>query len=99
MKATEKKLSRLHDLVADVLTEQVGYKEKVTTFNEDGEMVEGEERYIASPATVAAATKFLRDNNITSDEELNENMNGLRDALAAKQKHSRTSLKDVDALQ
>lgn len=89
-KATETVLASLHNAVAMVLTAQLSDKEVKVTFNEDGEAVStGEEVYTATPATIAAAIKFLKDNNITADEELSENMDGLREALAAKQKHSR----------
>lgn len=97
MKATEKALSKLHGTVATVLTEQLLHKEAEVSFTEDGSEVKGEEKYTASPATVAAAIKFLKDNGITADEELNENMNGLRDALAKKQKRSRLELVEVEA--
>ena len=89
-KATEKKLGALHGAVADVLTARLNHTEAETSFNEDGEMVEtGEQVHTASPATIAAAIKFLKDNQITCDIETNENMNNLRDTLAKKQKHSR----------
>lgn len=89
-KATETKLGILHGVVAEVLTKQLEHKEAETTFNEDGEMVEtGEQVHTASPATIAAAIKFLKDNSITCDIETNENMNNLKDILSKKQKRSR----------
>lgn len=89
-KASETKLSALHGAVAEVLTAQLKHTEAETTFDEEGNCVEtGEEVYTASPATIAAAIKFLKDNQITCDIETDENMNNLRDTLAKKQKHSR----------
>ena len=89
-KATEGKLSVLHGTVADVLTAQISHKEAETTFDANGECVEtGGEVYTAPPATIAAAIKFLKDNQITCDVETNENMNNLRETLANKQRHSR----------
>ncbi len=89
-KASESKLAALHGAVAEVLTKQITHTDKETTFNEDGEMVEtGEVVHTASPATMAAAIKFLKDNSITCDIETNENMNNLRETLSKKQKHSR----------
>lgn len=89
-KATEGKLSVLHGAVADVLTAQINHTEAETTFDANGECVEtGEEVHTASPATIAAAIKFLKDNQITCDVETNENMNNLRETLANKQRHSR----------
>jgi hypothetical protein len=89
-KAKESHLAELHSTVARVLTAQVSHKVPEEVFNADGECVEtGEEVYDASPATLAAAIKFLKDNSITCDLENNEDMNQLRDTLARKQKHSR----------
>jgi hypothetical protein len=90
VKATEQKLSKLHGAVADVLTAQVLHTEAETTFDNEGNLVEtGDTVFTASPATIAAAIKFLKDNNITCDIEVDKGMNSLKDALAAKQKHSR----------
>lgn len=89
-KATESKLAALHGAVADVLTSQITQKVEDVKFDADGnEIPTGEMVYTASPATIAAAIKFLKDNSITADVEQNENLNSLRDALANKQKRSR----------
>lgn len=89
-KANENKLNQLHGVVAEVLTAQLKHMEAETTFDEEGNCVEtGEEVYTASPATLAAAIKFLKDNQITCDIETDENMNNLRETLAKKQRHSR----------
>lgn len=90
MKATEHKLAVLHGAVAEVLTEQLQHKEAETEFDSEGNCVEtGREVYTAPPATLAAAIKFLKDNQITCDIEQDENMNNLREVLAKKQKRSR----------
>lgn len=89
-KASEKKLGELHGAVATVLTEQVLQKEAVQELDEDGIPVDtGEEQYCASPALLAAAMKFLKDNSITADIKVDNNMGNLADALAKKQKKSR----------
>lgn len=89
-KANEDKLGALHGAVAQVLTHQVSHQQEETTFDEDGmEVGTGEMVYTALPATIAAAIKFLKDNQITCDMEVDENMNNLRESLAKKQKHSR----------
>lgn len=91
-KATESKLSALHSAVAVVLTDQLLQKEAKTDFDVDGNIVEtGEEMFNASPATISAAIKFLKDNNITCDIEENKDMSNLREALSKKQRHSRLS--------
>ena len=92
MKATENKLGELHAVVATVLASQLSHQEEGTDFNDEGEMVpNGEMQYSASPAVIAAAIKFLKDNDITADAEQDENLSNLRDVLAKKQKHSRVS--------
>ncbi|ASL24429.1 putative terminase small subunit [Alteromonas phage vB_AspP-H4/4] len=89
-KATELALGDLHGAVAKVLTSQVLHETEETTFDEEGnEVPTGNVAFDASPATIAAAIKFLKDNQITADMETDENMNNLREALARKQKHSR----------
>jgi hypothetical protein len=47
----------------------------------------------ATPALLATAARFLKDNDITCDVEQDENMSGLKDLLSNKQRHSR--LKDA----
>jgi hypothetical protein len=97
-KATERKLGALHGAVAEVLTHQVLHTEAETIFDSEGNCVEtGEEVYSASPATIATAVKFLKDNQITCDVEQDENMNSLKEALAKKQKHSRLKSGQADA--
>lgn len=89
-KATENELTELHRAVATVLTAQVSAQGDETTFDEDGLMQPtGEKIFTASPATISAAIKFLKDNEITADIETDENLTNLRDTLAKKQKHSR----------
>jgi hypothetical protein len=89
-KATEAKLGALHGAVAQVLTAQILHQREETVFDSNGEEVgTGEMIYTAPPATVAAAIKFLKDNQITCDVEVDTNMNNLREALANKQRHSR----------
>lgn len=89
-KATDKKLGDLHGAVATVLTSQILHQQEETVFDGDGEEVgTGKLVYTATPATLAAAIKFLKDNQITCDIETDTNMNNLREALANKQRHSR----------
>ncbi|QDP66041.1 MAG: hypothetical protein Unbinned4336contig1000_6 [Prokaryotic dsDNA virus sp.] len=89
-KATESKLEALHGAVATVLTAQIEHKAEVKEFDEDGlEVGTGEMVHTATPATIAAAIKFLKDNQITCDIENNTEMNNLRETLANKQRRSR----------
>jgi len=89
-KATETKLATLHGIVAEVLSAQLNYTEEEMNFDLEGnEVATGKQIHTASPATVAAAIKFLKDNQITCDIEVDANMNNLRESLANKQRHSR----------
>ena len=93
-KANETKLGALHGAVAQVLTAQISHTEDEMILNMDGEEeATGNVIHTAAPATIAAAIKFLKDNQITCDIEVDENMNNLRESLAKKQRHSR--LKDA----
>tara|TARA_R110000787_G_scaffold79937_1_gene174396 strand:- start:1910 stop:2218 length:309 start_codon:yes stop_codon:yes gene_type:complete len=89
-KATETKLAALHNAVATVLVEQVLHEEEETTFDGEGETVgTGMMIKTASPALLATAARFLKDNDITCDVEQDENLSGLKDLLSNKQRHSR----------
>lgn len=89
-KASEKLLGELHGAVAKVLTDQILAQEEVQELDLDGvPQGTGEMEYSASPATLATAIKFLKDNSITCDIRVDKNMGNLADALAKKQKHSR----------
>lgn len=91
-KASEGQLGELHGAVAMVLTEMVTAKEEVQELDMDGmPFGTGEMQYTASPALLAAAMKFLKDNDITCDIKVEKNMTKLADALAQKQQHSRLS--------
>ena len=93
-KANETKLGALHGAVAQVLTAQISHTEDEMILNMDGEEeATGNVIHTCAPATIAAAIKFLKDNQITCDIEVDENMNNLRESLAKKQRHSR--LKDA----
>lgn len=99
-KANENKLGDLHGAVAQVLTAQVSHQREDMDFDEDGnEVSTGNMVYTAQPATIAAAIKFLKDNQITCDVEVDENMNNLRESLAKKQRHSRLQDAGQAALQ
>lgn len=89
-KASEDRLSELHGAVATVLTTQVLHEEQEVKINAEGELVPtGNTVYTASPATLAAAIKFLKDNNITCDIETHKEMSQLRDKLKEKTLNSR----------
>lgn len=82
-KAAEKELSELHGIVARVLRSQL---EDTIVVSEDGET---KELPTASPAVIAQAIKFLKDNDITATVEDDENLSALEEALKAKREKRR----------
>lgn len=97
-KASESKLAVLHSAVATVLTEQVLHEEEETTFDGEGETIgTGVMVKTATPALLATAARFLKDNDITCDVEQDENLSGLKDVLANKQRHSRLTAAKTEA--
>jgi len=91
-RATESFLAKLHADVANTLSEQVTREEEEVIYNEDGEAVTtGKQIKTCSPAVLAVATKFLKDNSITCDVETEDNMGKLKAALERKQKRSTMS--------
>ena len=97
-RASEKFLADLHSAVAVTLTEQVLHEEEETTFDGEGETVStGVMVRTATPALLATAARFLKDNDVTCDMGQDENMGGLRDALSKKQKKSRLADASTEA--
>ena len=82
--APESKLNELHSVVAQVLIKQLGATDKLT-IGEGEEQVEVE-MASASPALIQAAIKFLKDNNISTTPEEDENLQSLADVLEHKRK-------------
>lgn len=75
--------------MATVLTAQVSHQSVEVSFNAMGDEVKGDTVYDCSPAAIATAIKFLKDNSITCDVKNDKNLTGLKAALDKKQKHSR----------
>jgi len=101
MAASETALGALHVKVTEVLTEALegdtipGYTEE----NEaTGEVTHVPDRKLPpSAAIIAAATKFLKDNNITCAPSEDNAVGDLVAKLAAKQKARATRLEMADA--
>lgn len=89
MAATDTVLGELHSQVAKTLIAQVEHQEEEVTWDDGGNEVRtGKMKYTAAPATLAAAIKFLKDNNVTCDIEGNTDINDLKSALERKQLRS-----------
>jgi len=103
MAASETKLGALHEKVAEVLLDALegdlipGYTEENPA---TGEVVEVPDRKLpASAAIIAAATKFLKDNNITCAPSQDNAVGSLVDKLKAKQKAKLSKFEMQDARQ
>jgi len=79
-KAAETELSDLHGLVAQVLKTKLG--ETMTITNDDGSV---QTVSVATPADIAVAVKFLKDNDITASVADDDNLADLRETLQANQ--------------
>jgi len=90
MATKQTELNNLHELLAQVMAIQVG--DKATWVNEEGEVVSS---YTASPALLAVAAKFLKDNEITCSVEDDANLGELDNLLSKKQKKGRLALVDA----
>ena len=90
--ATEEQLNELHGVVASVLKAQL--EAKSTIIGEDGEPVE---MSLVTPAIIAQAIKFLKDNNITAVMEVGDDMDSLAQMLKDKPKKGRAQLRAVPA--
>lgn len=91
-KATEKELSGLHGIVAKTLKEQL--EAKATIIGEDGEPIE---MSMVTPAIIAQAIKFLKDNNVTAVMEAGDDMDDLQEMLKNKPQRGRAQLRAVSA--
>jgi len=103
MAASETKLGALHEKVAEVLLDALegdtipGYTEENPA---TGEVTEVPDRKLpASAAIIAAATKFLKDNNITCAPSQDNAVGSLVDRLKAKQKAKLSRFEMQDARQ
>lgn len=96
MSATESKLGALHEKVADVLItaldgeELPGYEDPET-----GEVVEAK-RLAPSAAIIAAATKFLKDNEITCTRDKGNVLEELEAKMAARRANRQARVVDLD---
>jgi hypothetical protein len=102
MAATELKLGLLHEKVADVLMDALDGEEipGYTDYTDEGEVREviPAKRMSPSAAIIAAATKFLKDNEITCAPAQNNALDRLEEkAKALREKRSMTTTDSQDA--
>lgn len=98
MAATEGRLGALHEKVAEVLIEALDGEELpgYTEQGEDGEdIVHPPKRLAPSAAIIAAATKFLKDNDITCAPAANTAVNDLREKMAEKNRQRALRAADI----
>lgn len=102
MAATDKKLGVLHDMVADVLISAMKGTE-TPEFDDEGELTGKTFVMLPSAALIQAATKFLKDNEITAVVSEDTRLGTLADAMKARQAErqarqaARPTLDDLDS--
>lgn len=79
MAADSKALGGLHTKVAQVLTSLLE-DQKRDVFDKEGKCV-GTEVITPSPALIAVAVTFLKNNNITADPDTNDELKATTEAL------------------
>lgn len=92
MAATDKTLGKLHEQVAQTLTEMVTIRE-VTEVDKDGEAHVRVEH--PSPSALAVAVAFLKNNSITADIATDAATKELSDKLAARGRISKQDMDDA----
>lgn len=90
MKAPEKELSELHGVLAQVMKAQLSEQITMTDENGDENVV-----FTATPALLAQVSKFLKDNNITTSVEEDDNLSALEDMLNKRKEARGARLKVV----
>lgn len=96
MASTEKRLGDLHKVLAEELIAAInGHEEVIEEKDAEGAVKTTKRIVKASPAVLAVAAKFLKDNAITADVEQNDDLATLKGQLAAKP--SKRDLKDAMA--
>lgn len=94
MAADEKVLGALHDAVATVLIDALKGQEIPGYTDEDGNEVPGG-KMLPSAAIIQAATKFLKDNNITCAPSGDNGLGELADMVAARTARRNASKADL----
>lgn len=95
MSATEKRLGELHEKVAEVLIDALDGEELPGYTDPETEEVVPAKRLAPSAAIIAAATKFLKDNEITCVVS-DSNALGALEARMAERRAKRASATKVD---
>jgi hypothetical protein len=95
MAASETKLGLLHDKVAEVLMEALE-GEVLPGFTDDDGEVTPDKRLPPSAAIIAAATKFLKDNEITCTPADNNTLGELEKRMEARRSKRSASVFDLD---
>lgn len=89
-RASEEKLAGLHDKLCDTLSTMIEVR-TVKQMDKDGEV--HEVALDPSPAALAVAAKFLKDNNITATPDQSNRLGEVADQLAARRAKRKVNLK------
>lgn len=99
MAATEQRLGELHAKVAEVLSDALDGEELPAWTDPETGDVQPAKRLAPSAAIIAAATKFLKDNEITCDVSKNDALNSLEEKMAKRRAMRPTAIDFADAEQ
>lgn len=94
MAASEDKLGKLHDKVADVLLEALDGE--ILPGYDNGDEIVPDKRMLPSAAIIAAATKFLKDNEITCVPAENNALGALEQKMQERRARRGPTLVDFD---
>ena len=98
-KASETKLNELHDQLARTLITMTAVREVEEVVGEGEDAVRVTKTVDPSPAALAVAAKFLKDNSIFSTPEGDSKLKSLEEAVAARRQRRGVTQADLkDAL-
>ena len=104
-KATEDQLAALHGKVAENMISALEQADEATAllvkYYDDKNLPSDVRKFLSkiqvvSPSLLTAITKFLKDNNISSDVTEDENLSELQKRLSEKRKGNVTSISFTD---
>lgn len=96
MAASDKQLGALHLKVTEVLIEALDGEVIPGYTDDEGNVVQEERKLAPSAAIIAAATKFLKDNDITCDRDKGSALNELEERMAAQRSRRKASVVDFE---
>ena len=95
MTASDKILGVLHQRLAAVMIQMVEPIEHPAQYDEDGTVIKPAWTEYPSASVLAAATTFLKNNNITAAVETDEKLKALQERLASRGRVTDAEVKEA----